>query len=64
MQVPPSRVVRRPAVLLVLAPLSLTVVSAAQVHPTQPGGVFCRADLDRDGVVGPIDLGTLLAAWG
>ena len=50
--------------LLVLAPLSLTVVSAAQVHPTQPGGVFCRADLDRNLVVDAADLGALLSDWG
>ncbi len=50
--------------LLVLAPSLVASPLAAQLHPTQPGGIFCRADVDRDLTVDAADLGALLSDWG
>ena len=45
---------------------SLLAVSAAThaQHPTQPGGVFCMSDIDRDLLVDGSDLGLFLLSWG
>ena len=48
---------------LALATLGISGVAAAQVD-TQPGGIFCKADLNRDLQVDAADLGGLIAAWG
>ena len=36
----------------------------AQTHPTQQGGVFCIADIDRNLSVDGADLGMFLLSWG
>ena len=47
-----------------LVALSMCGLANSDVHPTQPGGIFCRADLNRNLVVDAADLGTLLTDWG
>jgi hypothetical protein len=42
--------------------LGLSSLAPAQ-HPTQPGGVFCIADVTQDLVVDGADLGIFLLAW-
>ncbi|HAC08024.1 MAG TPA: hypothetical protein DCG14_00050, partial [Phycisphaerales bacterium] len=55
--------VRRLLAGLMLSTLGFSGVAAAQVD-TQPGGIFCKADLNRDLQVDAADLGGLIAAWG
>ena len=43
--------------------VALPSMASAQSHPTQPGGVFCMADIDRNLTVDGGDLGSLLLAW-
>ena len=42
----------------------LSASSIVMVYPDCPSQGICISDLDEDGIVGPQDLGMLLAAWG